>query len=232
LAMPVIRGRKSEAEKFAGAADTYTIEAMMGDGKALQAGTSHSFGQGFARAFNISFLDMDGERRHAWTTSWGASTRLVGGVIMVHGDEAGLILPPRIAPYQVVVVPIFRKDDEREKVQAATESIHQSLAGQVRLHVDWSDHTPGWKFNEWELRGVPLRLEIGPRDVAQGQAVAVRRDTRQKEPIPLDELPSRLPTLLDSIQQALFDRAVAFRESRTHRVSSLDQLVELIEVER
>jgi prolyl-tRNA synthetase len=232
LAMPVIPGRKSEAEKFAGAAATYTVEAMMGDGKALQAGTSHSFGQSFAEAFNISFLDMDGERRFAWTTSWGASTRLVGGLIMVHGDDAGLILPPRVAPYQVVIVPIFRSDAERDTVLEAVEQIKRAFLGRVRCHVDWSDHRPGWKFNEWEMRGAPLRLEIGPKDVAQGQALTARRDNRVKEAVPLTGLGTRVPELLDDIQRSLFERAVAFREARTHHVSTVDEMAEQIKIER
>jgi prolyl-tRNA synthetase len=232
LAMPVIPGRKSEAEKFAGASATFSVEAMMGDGRALQSGTSHSFGQEFAKAFDISFLDMDGQRRFAWTTSWGASTRLIGGLIMVHGDDAGLILPPRVAPYQAVIVPIFRRDEERDRVRQAVEEILASLRGRVRVHVDWSDHTPGWKFNEWELKGVPIRLELGPRDVAQGQVVAVRRDSRVKEPIPVGSLPERLPQLLDAIQQALYERALAFRDQRTHRIATLDQLSRQIEEER
>ncbi len=232
LAIPVIPGRKSEAEKFAGAAATYTIEAMMGDGRALQAGTSHSFGQHFAEAFGISFLDMDGERRFAWTTSWGASTRLVGGLIMVHGDDTGLILPPRVAPYQAVIVPIYRKDEERDAVYAAIQDLTRRLTGVVRFHVDWSDHTPGWKYNEWEMKGVPVRLEVGPRDVAQSQVMTVRRDNRAKEPIQFDALPQRLPALLETIQQALFERARAFREQRTWRVGSIDELAERIERER
>src|SRR5581483_2265114 len=188
LAIPVIPGRKSEAEKFAGAAATFTVEAMMGDGKALQSGTSHFFGQQFARAFNIEFLDIDGERRHAWTTSWGASTRLVGGVIMMHGDESGLILPPRVAPYQVVIVPIYQRDEQRTEIHEEVERIRRELAGTIRVHVDWSEHRPGWKFSEWELRGVPVRLEIGPKDIAQRQGIAVRRDNRAKEAVPFAAL--------------------------------------------
>lgn len=231
LAVPVIPGRKSESERFAGAQETYTVEAMMGDGQALQAGTSHFFGQHFARAFNISFLDMDGERRYAWTTSWGASTRLVGAIIMVHGDDSGLMLPPRVAPHQAVMIPIYRNDDERDRVAEAVRTASAALAG-LRTHIDWSDKTPGWKFNEWELRGAPLRLEIGPRDVMQGQAMAVRRDTRAKEPIPLAGLGTRVPELLEAIQQSMFERAVAFRESRTRHVGSLEQISESIEGER
>ena len=151
---------------------------------------------------------------------------------MTHGDDAGLILPPRVAPHQVVIVPIFRKEEERAQVAEAIEGITRQLDGQVRCTVDWSENTPGWKFNEWEMRGVPIRLEVGPRDVAQGQAVAVRRDSRAKEPIPLTGLPARLPALLDDVQRALFDRAVAFRASRTHHVKSLDEIAEVIERER
>ncbi len=232
LAMPVIAGRKSEAEKFAGAAATFTVEAMMGDGRALQAGTSHSFGQGFARAFNISFLDMDGERRHAWTTSWGASTRLVGGVIMMHGDESGLILPPRVAPYQVVIVPIYQRDEQRTEIHEEVERIRRELAGTIRVHVDWSEHRPGWKFSEWELRGVPVRLEIGPKDIAQRQGIAVRRDNRAKEAVPFAALSTRLPQILDDVQRSLYERAVAFRESRTHMVESIDELAAQLERER
>ncbi|MPZ15938.1 MAG: proline--tRNA ligase, partial [Chloroflexi bacterium] len=232
LAIPVIPGRKSEAERFAGAAATFAVEAMMGDGRALQAGTSHSFGQRFAQAFNITFLDVDGQRRHAWTTSWGASTRLIGGLIMVHGDDSGLILPPRVAPYQVVVVPIFRNDDERARVAEAVDRIRAQLAGRVRIHIDWSDKTPGWKFNEWELRGVPLRLDVGPRDVAQDQAIVVRRDTRAKEPVPIGGIAARIPELLDTLQDALFERAKAFRASRTYHVGSVEEIVESIEQQR
>ncbi len=229
LAIPVIPGRKSEAEKFAGAVATYTVEAMMGDALALQGATSHFFGQRFASAFDISFLDMDSERRYAWTTSWGSSTRIIGAITMVHGDDSGLVLPPKVAPYEVVIVPIYRSDDERSRVYEAAEAVQRQLTGQIRVHVDWSDHTPGWKFNEWELRGAPLRLEIGPRDVANGQAVAVRRDTRAKEPVKLEALAQRLPELLDGVQESLFDRAVAFRESHTYHVASIDELAEQIE---
>jgi prolyl-tRNA synthetase len=232
LAMPVIPGRKSDAEKFAGAAATFTVEAMMGDGKALQAGTSHFFAQRFAEAFNISFLDMDGERRFAWTTSWGASTRLIGGIIMMHGDDSGLMMPPRVAPYQVVIVPIFRNDDERSRVYEAVQAIIRDLTGAVRVHADWSDNKPGWKYNEWEMRGAPLRLEVGPRDVDQGQAVAVRRDNRAKESIPIAGLGQRLAELLDEVQGSMLDRARVFRDARTWTVSSVNEIAEQIEKER
>ncbi|MBM2809610.1 MAG: prolyl-tRNA synthetase [Chloroflexi bacterium] len=232
LAMPVIRGRKSDAEKFAGAAATFTVEAMMGDGKALQAGTSHFFAQRFAEAFNISFLDMDGERRFAWTTSWGASTRLIGGIIMMHGDDSGLMMPPRVAPFQVVIVPIFRNDDERSRVYEAVQAITRDLTGAVRIHTDWSDNKPGWKYNEWEMRGAPLRLEVGPRDVDQGQAVAVRRDSRAKESIPIAGLGQRLPEILDEVHRSMLDRARAFRDAHTWTVSSVDEIAEQMEKER
>lgn len=232
LAIPVIPGRKSESDKFPGAQATYTIEAMMGDGRALQAGTSHGFGQHFAQAFDITFLDQDGERRHAWTTSWGVSTRLVGAIIMTHGDERGLMLPPRVAPHQVIMVPIFRNADEERAVGELVDEVRLQLGSEVRVHVDWSEHTPGWKFNEWELRGVPLRLEIGPRDVAARQVMSVRRDSRQKQVIPVAELASRVPSLLEEIQRALFERASAFRASRSHRVTSIDDIATQIETER
>ncbi len=194
LAIPVITGQKSDAERFAGAARTYSLEAMMGDGKALQAGTSHNLGQNFAKGFGIQFQDVDGERKYAWTTSWGASTRLVGGVIMVHGDDAGLQMPPRVAPIQVVIVPIWRKEPDREAVAAAVSGLEGQLrrAG-VRIHTDWREETPGYKFNDWELRGVPLRLEVGPKDVQNHQAVLVRRDTkpRAKEMIAQDQVATR-----------------------------------------
>src|SRR5213080_2984750 len=192
-AMPVIMGRKSENEKFAGALRTYAIEALMGDGKALQAGTSHNLGTNFAKSFDIQFLDADGQRKYCATTSWGASTRLIGGIIMVHGDNAGLILPPRLAPYQVVIVPIWRKDAERAIVFETVERVEKMLRGKVRVKVDVSENTPGWKFNEWELRGVPVRIEIGPRDVQNSSVMLVRRDNRAKEPIAIDALEARLP---------------------------------------
>ncbi len=196
-AMPVIIGRKSENEKFAGALRTYTVEALMGDGKALQAGTSHNLGTNFARSFDIQYLDADGQRKYCATTSWGASTRLIGGIIMVHGDNAGLILPPRLAPYQVVVVPIWRKDAEKAAVNEMVARVEKMLKGKVRVKLDMSENTPGWKFNEWELRGVPVRLEIGPRDVQNNSVVLVRRDDRVKETVGIEVLETRLPTLLE-----------------------------------
>src|SRR5918996_568035 len=186
LAMPVIDGRKSESEKFAGASKTYSIEALMGDGRALQAGTSHNLGQNFAQAFEIQFQGRDKSVQFAWTTSWGVSTRLIGGVIMTHGDDNGLILPPRIAPYQVVIVPIPR-GNWQETVLPKARAVQADLVAQgVRVFLDDRDaYTPGWKFAEWEMRGVPLRLEIGPKDIEKGQVVVARRDTREKTSLPM-----------------------------------------------
>ena len=192
LAMPVLKGQKSDSEKFAGALRTYSIEALMGDGRALQAGTSHNLGQNFAKAFDITFQARDKSVQHVWGTSWGVTTRLVGGVIMVHGDDSGLVLPPRIAPYQVVIVPIGR-DNWRETVLPTAEAIRQQLvdAG-VRVTLDERDERPGWKFSEWEMRGVPLRLEIGPKDIEKSQVLLARRDTREKLGVPIDGLAARV----------------------------------------
>ena len=229
LAIPVIAGRKSENEKFAGALRTYSIEAMMGDGKALQSATSHNLGTNFAKGFDIQFLDSDGQRKYCATTSWGLSTRTIGGLIMVHGDNAGLILPPHVAPYQVVIVPIWRKDADKAAVSEVVARIEKMLKGKVRVKVDMSENSPGWKFNEWEMRGVPVRLEIGPRDVQNNSVVLVRRDNRAKEPVSIDALETRLPELLEEVQQALFDRALAFREKNTFFTESYDEFKQIIE---
>jgi prolyl-tRNA synthetase len=231
-AIPVIAGRKSENERFAGAWRTYSIEALMGDGKALQAGTSHNFATNFAESFDIQYLDSDGQRKYCATTSWGASTRLIGGIIMVHGDKAGLILPPRLAPYQVVVVPIWRNDTEKAAVVEMVGRVEKMLKGKVRLKVDLSENTPGWKYNEWELRGVPVRMEIGPRDVRNESVMLVRRDDRAKEPVPLAALQTRLPELLDEVQQALFQRALDFRNKNTHYTDSYDEFKQIIAEKR
>jgi prolyl-tRNA synthetase len=219
-AVPVIKGRKSETEKFAGAVASYSIEAMMGDTRALQAGTSHNLGQNFAKAFDIKYLDQNNVLQHCWTTSWGVSTRMVGCIIMVHGDDQGLVLPPRLAPVQVVIVPIAKSDDERSAVLGTCETVSRMLtdAG-IRIKLDARDeYSPGWKFNEWELRGVPLRIEIGPRDVAKEQVVAARRDRPGREGkgfLPMAGLASAVPDLLAQIQQDLFARALTFREANT-----------------
>jgi len=216
LAMPVIDGIKSDSEKFAGAARTYSIEALMGDGRALQAGTSHNLGQNFAKAFEIQFQGRDKALQHVWTTSWGVSTRLVGGVIMTHGDDSGLVLPPNVAPYQVVIVPIPR-GNWKETVLPKAEAIRDELVAKgVRVKLDADEeNSPGWKYAEWELRGVPLRLEIGPRDLDKSQVFSARRDTREKAPIPLADLGVRVPALLEEIQANLLARARAFQEDHT-----------------
>ena len=222
LAIPVYAGRKSAAEKFAGAEMTYSIEALMRDGKALQAGTSHNLGQHFAKVFDITYQDEQGKRQHVWQTSWGVSTRLIGALIMTHGDDQGLKLPPRVAPVQAVVVPIWRKDHERSAVIEFIAKVREALGDRVRLHVDDRDqYSPGWKYNEYELRGVPVRLEVGPRDVTQGAVMSVRRDNRAKESIPLDQLAERLPALLDEVQRSLFEAARAYRDENTTPVETL-----------
>jgi len=224
LAMPVMAGLKSDSEKFAGASRTYSIEALMGDGRALQAGTSHNLGQNFAKAFEIQFQGRDKTLQHAWTTSWGVSTRLIGGVIMTHGDDSGLVLPPHVAPYQVVIVPIPR-GNWKETVLPKAEAIAAELAAKgVRVKLDASEeNSPGWKFAEWELRGVPLRLEIGPKDIEKAQVFSARRDTREKAAIPLADLTTRVPALLEEIQANLLARATAFRDEHTTEVSTWDE---------
>jgi len=226
-AIPVIRGRKSDSEKFAGAVASYTIEAMMGNKWSLQAGTSHFLGQNFARAFDITFLDQNNELQHCWTTSWGMSTRMVGAVIMTHGDDLGLILPPKLAPIQIVVVPIWRNDDQKTAVFEAVERIKGALA-EFRITIDdREEYSPGWKFNEWELKGVPVRVEIGPKDVEKDQVVLARRDVPGRDGklfVPMAGLAGRVQALLDDVQQALFDRALAFREANTVDVDSYDDL--------
>ncbi len=216
-AIPVIPGRKSEKEKFAGAVASFTIEAMMKDGKALQSGTSHFLGQNFAKAFDIKFLDENNQMQYAWTTSWGVSTRMVGAIVMTHGDDQGLVLPPRLAPIQVVIIPIWRKDAEREAVLQAAQEVERRLKPLARVKLDAREEfTAGWKFNDWEMRGVPLRLEIGPRDVAQGQVLAARRDIPGREgktTIAMEALERAIPELLNEIQQGILRKALEFRDS-------------------
>ena len=219
-AVPVIRGKKSDSERFAGADQTFSIEAMMGDGKALQAGTSHNLGQNFAKAFEIKYLDKTGVQQHCWTTSWGLSTRFVGAIIMVHGDDQGLILPPRLAPFQLVIVPIYKTDEEKASVLANAHKLRAELvdAG-IRVKMDERDgSSPGFKFNDWEMRGVPLRLELGPKDVAKASVVLARRDRPGKEGksfVPQAGIGAAVTQMLEEIQKALFDRALAFRKSKT-----------------
>ena len=229
LAMPVIKGMKSDSEKFAGALRTYSIEALMGDGRALQAGTSHNLGQNFAKAFDITFQARDKSVQHVWGTSWGMTTRLIGAAIMVHGDDSGLVLPPKIAPYQVVVVPIGR-DNWRETVLPRAKEIQAELvAAGMRVTLDERDERPGWKFAEWELRGVPLRLEIGPKDIEKSAVMVARRDTREKQSLPMDSLPASIRGLLDEIQRNLLARARQFREEHTQRVSTFEQFTQAME---
>src|SRR5438874_4918114 len=200
MAVPVIEGMKSESEKFAGALRTYSIEALMGDGRALQAGTSHNLGQNFAKAFDIKFQARDKSVQHVWGTSWGVTTRLVGGLIMTHGDDSGLVLPPNVAPYQVAIVPIGR-DNWREAVLPKAQDIQRELvAAHIRVTLDEREERPGWKFAEWELRGVPLRVEIGPKDIEKAAVLVARRDTREKQSLPMEGLAARLRGLLGDIQ--------------------------------
>jgi prolyl-tRNA synthetase len=230
LAIPVIAGVKSDSEKFAGASKTYSIEALMGDGRALQAATSHNLGQNFAKAFGIQFQARDKSLQYIWGTSWGITTRLIGALVMTHGDEGGLIFPPRVAPYQVVIVPIPR-GNWRETVLPHAKSIASDLIAQgLRVMLDDRDaYTPGWKFSEWEMRGVPLRLEIGPKDIEKGQVMLARRDTREKLSAPRDGLTARIVELLDDIQRTLFARAIAFRDEHTTEVSSYDEFKQVLE---
>jgi len=223
-ATPVILGTKTDAERFAGAVESFSIEAMMGDLKALQAGTSHYLGQNFARAFGTQFLDRNNELQYPHQTSWGASTRLVGMTVMVHGDDQGLVLPPRLAPYQAVVVPIGDTDAVLEAAWNATGSLHD--AGIRATMDDREGLTPGFKFNDWEMRGVPIRLEIGPRDLAGGSVVLVRRDLGSKQSVPLEGATRAVADLVDAIQQSLFDRASAFRDEHTSYPSTFEELEE------
>ena len=226
LAMPVIRGRKTDKEKFAGAEATYTIEALMHDGKALQSGTSHNFGDGFAKAFGIQYTDKDNTLKYVYQTSWGMTTRLIGAIIMVHGDDSGLKLPPRIAPVQAMIIPIQQK---KAGVMEKAEEIQEALikAG-VRAKLDGSDKSPGFKFSEQEMRGIPVRIECGPKDIEKNQAVVVRRDTREKIVVSLDELTVKVPEILETIQHDMFETAKAHRDAHTYSAENYDEFVETI----
>lgn len=232
-ALPVIKGMKSNRERFAGALRTYTIEGMMGDKKALQAGTSHNLGQNFAKAFDIKYTDRDNQIQHCWTTSWGMSTRMVGAIVMTHGDEKGLRLPPRMAPIQVVIVPIGRTEEERAGVMENVERLKRELiAADIRVRVDTRDESPGFKFNDWEMRGVPVRLEIGPRDVQNNAVVAARRDIPTKEGkkvLSQDNIAAQISDLLNEIQANMLAQATAFRDANIHDVKSYDELKQVIE---
>lgn len=230
-AMPVIAGQKSETEKFAGATATYSIEAMMGDTKALQAGTSHFFGQKFAQAFDIKFLDENNQLQYCWTTSWGVSTRLIGAIIMAHGDDQGLVLPPHLAPYQVVIIPIYRKDEEKGAVMEVVEKLRAGLSS-VRVKVDDREGlTPGFKFNDWELKGVPLRIEVGPKDVQNGTIALARRDIPGKEGksfVPMAGFEQSIPAMLETIQENMLAKATKFRDDHIFEVSDYESFKEVV----
>ena len=227
LAMPVIRGNKTDKEKFAGAVNTYTIECMMHDKKALQSGTSHFFGDGFARQFDITFTDKDNKQKYPFQTSWGMSTRIIGGIIMTHGDNNGLVLPPRIAPMQVVVVPVAQhKPGVTERAQALFEEI--KTAG-IRTKIDLSDNSLGWKCAQYEMKGVPLRVELGPKDIENGVCMAVRRDNGEKLSVSLDEIAEKIPALLDEVQKGLYAKAKKNLEEHTYAAYSLEEAKELQE---
>ncbi len=225
LAVPVVRGQKTDKEKFAGAEATYTIEALMHDGKALQSGTSHNFGDGFARAFGIQYAAKDNSLQYVHQTSWGLSTRIIGAIIMVHGDDNGLVLPPKIAPVQVMVVPIQQK---KEGVLEKALEVKGALSG-FRVKLDDSDKSPGWKFSESEMRGIPVRVEVGPKDIANNQAVLVRRDTHEKVTVPLDQIGQEVGRLLDAIQEDMFTRAKAHLEAHTYEAVDFDTFTKTIE---
>ncbi len=225
LAMPVVKGRKTDKEKFAGAEATYTIEALMHDGKALQSGTSHNFGDGFAKAFGIQYTDKENKLQYVHQTSWGMTTRLIGAIIMVHGDDSGLVLPPRIAPTQVVIVPIQQK---KEGVLSKAYELSETLKKSCRVKVDDSDKSPGWKFSEHEMRGIPVRVEIGPKDIEAGQCVLVRRDTREKIVVALTDLENKVTELLETIQAEMLERARAHREEHTYDAVSYDEFKDIV----
>ena len=224
LAIPVITGLKTESEKFAGAEQTYCIEAMMGDKRALQAGTSHNLGQNFAKAFDVTFQTKDNKEEFVWATSWGVSTRLVGAVVLTHGDEKGLRLPPMIAPIQIVIIPISKKDVEKNILESYISTITKGLDKiKIRYHVDWSEKSPGFKFNDWEMKGVPIRFEIGQRDLENNNIVLARRDTGNKKTLDISNLLNVIPETLEKIQKSLFDQALAFRNENTFTVESFEE---------
>jgi len=231
MALPVIEGRKTEKEKFAGAQHTYSIEAMMGDGKALQAGTSHNLGQNFSKAFDVMFQTEKGTREYVYATSWGLSTRMIGALIMAHGDDNGIMIPPKLATIQVVVVPIFRKPEERERVLKAVDNFAgQFKAAGIGFKIDDREqHSPGWKFNEWEKRGVPLRIEVGPKDLEKNQVMLARRDNREKTAASQDSLGQTVRQMLDTIQTSMFERAREFREKHSYRIDDYSKFNEILD---
>ena len=231
MAIPVIKGVKSESERFAGALETYCIEALMQDGKALQAGTSHFLGQNFAKAFDVKFQSKEGVLEHVWATSWGVSTRLMGALVMTHSDDHGLVLPPNLAPWQVVIVPIHRSDEQLDQINEKAEGIIKSLRAQgVSVKYDnRTSHKPGWKFNEYELKGVPLRIAIGPKDLEKGTVELARRDTLQKQFVSMDEVSNMVPSLLTEIQEQLYNKAIKYRDEHVTYVDDFDTFKELLD---
>lgn len=231
MGIPVLRGVKSPNERFAGALETYCIEALMQDGKALQAGTSHFLGQNFAKAFDVQFQSKEGKLEHVWATSWGVSTRLMGALVMTHSDDNGLVLPPNLAPYQVVLIPIYRSDEQRDAVVGKLKEIQKELrAAGVRVHLDDRDtHKPGWKFNEYELKGVPVRIAMGPRDLENGTVELARRDTLEKEFLQQSDIANKVDHLLEAIQKNLFDKALTYRDDHTHRADTWEEFTDLID---
>jgi prolyl-tRNA synthetase len=240
MAMPVYCGRKTDSERFAGALRTYCIESLMQDGKALQAGTSHNLGQNFAKAFDTKFQTREGGQDFVWQTSWGVSTRLIGGLIMTHSDNKGLVLPPRLAPIHVVIVPIFKTPEERDLVLSKAKLLADSLrawptqkanlGGRISVHIDLDEtKSPGWKFAEWEVQGVPLRVELGPKDIAKGQAVVARRDSGEKAPVAFTDIPARVMDLLLEIQESLFRRAQEFRNQHVTEVESYEEFKKVLD---
>ena len=225
LGMPVLKGQKTDKEKFAGALATYTVEALMHDGKALQGGTSHNFGDGFAKAFDIQYLDNDNTLKHPHQTSWGVSTRIIGGIIMTHGDDSGLVLPPSVAPIQVIVIPA--QQHKEGVLEAATKLTDTLRAAGLRVKMDDSDHSIGWKLSEYEMKGVPLRVEIGPRDIAENKCVIVRRDNREKTFVSIDNVVEAVNQELENLREALYQKALANRENRTYTATTLNELCEI-----
>lgn len=233
LSIPVVAGVKTENEKFAGALRTYSIEVLLADGRALQGGTSHNLGQHFAKAFNITFQDVDGERKYVWQTSWGVSTRVIGALIMTHGDDFGLVLPPKVAPYQIVIIPIWKDEKDKEKIYNYVDDVAKILRDYFRIFVDKDEeHTPGWKFNEWELKGVAIRIEIGPREVEKEEILVARRDLRTKISYKKINILHEIKNLLEDIQKTMFDKALKFRNENTYEVESLEEFKKIIEERR
>jgi prolyl-tRNA synthetase len=229
LAIPVLIGRKTEIEKFAGAKHTYSIEAMMRDKKALQSGTSHNLGQNFAKAFNVTFQNKDNQEERVYATSWGVSTRIIGAVIMAHGDDKGLRLPPKVAPVQVVVIPIFKNDEQKNVIEKYSNPILDTLKNNsVRIDIDWRDESPGFKFNDWEMKGVPIRIEIGSRDIENNQVILVRRDTGEKSAAQIDDIAEKVSQMLNDIHANLYAEALDFMKSNTIKTDSYDEFKKII----